>query len=319
MPVRSAAVTRICLLGLLRLSLLMTNSVVAFSSLPQQHLCRFRPSVSHSHPLSPTNENVRGGTTTTTKLDLVNPALASVLAGSLAGAIGVGVAFPLDTLKTKSQILGQQQQQQQSLGQPKREEKFVTGEDGSVALEQPGKNNNLGLVQLVKLILVTEGVAGFFGGVRGMMIGQALIKAVAFSANAAALQALQPCAMTSVVSLILAACFSGFVTSFLVAPVERVKVMMQASSQYAHELECLKAVVDTEGWEGLFGRGLGPTLAREVPSYGIYFVVYGLFMQTPAATLLGPTAPLLFGALSGCACWIPVYPVDVVKVSSIII
>jgi solute carrier family 25 carnitine/acylcarnitine transporter 20/29 len=189
----------------------------------------------------------------------------------------------------------------------------VTGDDGSVALEQPSKNN-LGLIQLIKLILVTEGVAGFFGGVRGMMIGQALIKAVAFSVNTAALQALQPYAVASVVSLIMAACFSGFVTSFLVAPVERVKVMMQASSQSAHELECVKAVLDTEGWEGLFGRGLGPTLAREVPSYGIYFVVYGLFMQTPAATLLGPTAPLLFGALSGCACWIPVYPVDVVKV-----
>jgi len=35
-----------------------------------------------------------------------NPALASLLAGSIAGAIGVGVAFPLDTLKTKSQVLG---------------------------------------------------------------------------------------------------------------------------------------------------------------------------------------------------------------------
>merc|ERR1712125_254607 len=62
-----------------------------------------------------------------------------------------------------------------------------------------------------------------------------------------------------------------------------------------------------------FLTGLGPTLAREVPSYGIYFLVYGVFMQTQIASLLGNIAPLVFGALSGMASWIPVYPVDVVK------
>jgi solute carrier family 25 carnitine/acylcarnitine transporter 20/29 len=36
-------------------------------------------------------------------------------------------------------------------------------------------------------------------------------------------------------------------------------------------------------------------------------------MQTAAADMLGGIAPLVFGAMSGCACWIPVYPVDVVK------
>lgn len=36
-------------------------------------------------------------------------------------------------------------------------------------------------------------------------------------------------------------------------------------------------------------------------------------MQTALAEGLGGVAPLLFGAVSGCACWIPVYPIDVVK------
>ena len=31
------------------------------------------------------------------------------------------------------------------------------------------------------------------------------------------------------------------------------------------------------------------------------------------AASLGSVAPLVCGAISGCACWIPVYPVDVVK------
>lgn len=91
--------------------------------------------------------------------------------------------------------------------------------------------------------------------------------------------------------------------------------MMQAqqTTKYANELECIQAVLENEGWTGLFSRGLGPTLAREVPSYAIYFVVYGILMQTTLAEELGSAAPLLFGAISGCACWIPVYPVDVVK------
>lgn len=91
--------------------------------------------------------------------------------------------------------------------------------------------------------------------------------------------------------------------------------MMQAqqNSQYANELECIQAVLETEGFAGLFSRGLGPTLAREIPSYAIYFVVYGILMQTAMAESLGGVAPLVCGAMSGCACWIPVYPIDVVK------
>jgi hypothetical protein len=75
--------------------------------------------------------------------------------------------------------------------------------------------------------------------------------------------------------------------------------MMQAQQTtiYANELECIQAVLKNEGWMGLFSRGLGPTLAREVPSYAIYFVVYGVLMQTTLADGLGSAAPLLFGAV----------------------
>ena len=113
--------------------------------------------------------------------------------------------------------------------------------------------------------------------------------------------------------MLIAACTAGLVTSFLVTPIERVKVMMQASSKYQNELTCLRAIVETEGLGGLMTRGLGTTLGREIPSYGIYFFMYGFLSQTPIADALGMTAPLLFGALSGMASWLPVYPIDVVK------
>jgi len=286
------------------------------------------------------------GDLATTQLTMINPAVANILAGSLAGAIGVGVAFPLDTLKTKAQVMGQQLEKAPAVAIMEQEEAASMSTQSLMASVGTSSSSSssssssvtapismsssstssataaqldLSMPAMVILIWKAEGFAGFFSGVRGMMVGQAFVKAMAFSANNFALTFLREqhefAVASGIVTLILAACFSGFVTSFIVAPVERIKVMMQASgkSLYKNEFHCAEAVIRNEGWEGLFGRGLGATIAREVPSYGIYFVVYSLLMQTAAADLLGGIAPLVFGAMSGCACWLPVYPVDVVK------
>lgn len=160
---------------------------------------------------------------------------------------------------------------------------------------------------------------GFFSGVKGAMVGQAIIKAVAFAANDNALLYFKEHPGINVpmaVLLLMASCFSGFVTSFVVAPIERIKVRMQAtgSSIYNNEIDCMKAIVKQEGFLGLMSRGLGATLAREVPSYGIYFLLYGILAESPLGAVIPRTlAPLLFGALSGMASWLPVYPIDVVK------
>jgi len=154
-----------------------------------------------------------------------------------------------------------------------------------------------------------EGVIGFFGGVKAMMVGQAVIKALAFSTNTFALNQINsfPYVLEhselfpTAVILVIAAAISGFVTSFVVAPVERVKVMMQAQGNgpdsYQNEIECINAVLRTEGISGLMGRGLSETIAREVPSYCIYFVVYGLLIDTPVFQMMGGLAPLVGGAL----------------------
>ena len=279
-----------------------------FNNVYDQHLCVNDKNLNMNSMLSTKGRRSRFlKLSTSTEVRMFSAATASLIAGSIAGAIGVGVAFPLDTLKTKSQVLGQQ----------------MKTPDGN------GKEiGQLGMFDIISLVWEQEGISGFFGGVKGMMIGQAFIKAMAFSANAFALEFLIQAherysqytflshfTAGSFYTLVVAACFAGFVTSFIVAPVERVKVMLQASGNalYQNELECISAVLKSEGWSGLLGRGLTPTILREVPSYAIYFVVYGILIQTPFAKTLGVAAPLVFGAMSGCASWIPVYPIDVVK------
>jgi solute carrier family 25 carnitine/acylcarnitine transporter 20/29 len=300
----------------------MTRNFVLFLILSQKLVTAFLPNggifsrihddstkglhqLTHSPALK-----VRGGATNeivkqSTQL-YISPSIASLMSGSIAGAIGVGVAFPLDTLKTKSQVLAQKQ----------KDTSIQANTDGSLMFESSDVSN-LNMFQLIVYVYRQEGLNGFFGGVKGMMAGQAIIKSVAFSANSSALLFLQetyPISPTS--SLLLAACFSGFVTSFLVTPIERIKILMQSnSSKYKNEIDCLKVIIknDKQGIIGVMKKGLGPTLAREVPSYGIYFLIYGLLMQLPIATELGTFAPLVFGALTGMLSWLPVYPVDVVK------
>jgi hypothetical protein len=92
--------------------------------------------------------------------------------------------------------------------------------------------------------------------------------------------------------------------------------MMQAlenNSLYVNELDCIKAVLQSEGWVGLLTRGFGPTLAIALPANAIYFLVYGLLMQTAMKDSIGIWASVVAGAAAGMACWIPIYPIDVIK------
>ena len=79
--------------------------------------------------------------------------VSSVLAGAAAGAIGVVVAYPFDSLKTKTQAKA-----------------MAAGGSESVEL------NELGMLDLAKRIFNEGGLKGFYQGVAGAMLGQAAIK-----------------------------------------------------------------------------------------------------------------------------------------------
>jgi hypothetical protein len=66
-----------------------------------------------------------------------------LVAGSLGGAIGVGVAYPFDTLKTKAQIY-----------------------EGTVTLDRgggEGRRQSLGMLAIARNVIGSEGLGGFYG------------------------------------------------------------------------------------------------------------------------------------------------------------
>lgn len=224
---------------------------------------------------------------------LLPEAATSIVAGSIAGAVGVGVAFPLDTLKTKQQVESENSSRIE----------YVVSPTGVVTIKAGPSSS---LLATIAETWNEEGLGGFYGGVRTSMAGQAVIKATAFGVNGAVLHADH--------DLMTAAATAGLATAFLAAPVDRIKVLMQTGS-HATESACVRSVLRTEGLRGLLTTGLLPTLLREVPAYTLYFSLYG---RLAASSVFGPDAlgalaPLADGALAGAACVVPVHPADVVR------
>jgi hypothetical protein len=163
------------------------------------------------------------------------------------------------------------------------------------------------------------------------MIGQAVIKAIQFAVNEITFLWLEQHStiQSNIIKMAIAGTLAGLLSSFVVSPVELVKIRMQAQNKAANkkddacedsslvfnnELDCARWMVQNEGWKALFCHGLLITIIREIPSFAFYFVAYGLLAKSAMADVLGGhAAPLIFGAIAGWAMWIPTYPIDIVK------
>jgi hypothetical protein len=212
------------------------------------------------------------------------PSLISLLAGMISGAVGVGVAYPFDSITSRLQ----------------------TSADGL-----PG----------IYALLRTRGIAPLYDGVHSTMLGQALIKGALFGAYQFGQTALLPAggAPTLLITA-MAAAFGGATSAFIVTPVERVKVVMQAAdsaARFASPLACLRQIVAKDGLRGLLCRGLGVTILRQVPTDIFYLVTFEVctaeLRRSMRFAASSPLVPLIAGAAAGVMAWLPVYPIDVVK------
>jgi solute carrier family 25 carnitine/acylcarnitine transporter 20/29 len=115
---------------------------------------------------------------------------------------------------------------------------------------------------------------------------------------------------------------AGGVQSFICGPIELVKTQLQVSgvgkSSKQHkqkkEWQVARDIVKADGIRGL-GRGMGLTIAREVPAFGAYFLGYEYFYKH--GTNLFPdwqfTVTMFAGGMAGVCCWCASYPQDVIK------
>ena len=83
---------------------------------------------------------------------------------------------------------------------------------------------------------------------------------------------------------------------------------------YSGPVDCLVKVYKHEGMPGVF-RGLGLTIVRETPSFGVYFVTYEYLCRQfrLGEEKVGVLGLLTAGGMAGMASWLSTYPVDVVK------
>lgn len=185
----------------------------------------------------------------------VGHATKDFIAGAVSGMVGIAAGQPLDTLRVRLQQLGCQQ-------------KTVAG--------------------VWRAMAATEGVRGLFRGMSYPIYTTALQNAVTFQAQGAACRLLTGCTdRTHTVSwqdMCLAGMFAGAVQTCISSPVEMLKIRLQlqqtlpGTQGYLGPWGMLRQIIAHEGIKGLT-RGFGVTLARDCPSYGLYFATYHWAVQ----------------------------------------
>ena len=214
----------------------------------------------------------------------------SFLAGGLGGICLVLVGHPFDLIKVRAQT---------ALGRSS-------------------------LLAIIKEIITTNGLRGMYRGVSAPLIGVTPIFAVCFWGYDVGLQLYRNFLSTSgngttigenggktdYVRYLFAGGFSALPTTLIMTPSERLKVVMQTSSQHSQLTSAFARVWKEGGLRSLF-RGSMATLARDVPGSMAYFGTYEVFKRN---YLGGSTLGILAaGGFAGIANWIVAIPADVVK------
>ncbi|KAL4424570.1 hypothetical protein ABPG77_009154 [Micractinium sp. CCAP 211/92] len=236
-----------------------------------------------------------------------NPAV-DYVAGAIAGSANITVGFPADTVKVRL---------------------------------QNRLNPYSGAWHCATSIVRYEGVRALYRGMSPQLVGGALETGVNYAAYQAMLGWTQRSAaagglgLPAAAAVPLSAASAGCMLSFVLSPAELVKCRLQLGGtarhhSYSGPLDCLRQTVRSEGLRGLM-RGLGGTMAREIPGNAVYFSTYQLLRrwlpgrapgpshaETPQprgllAALADATSAVVCGGLAGMVMWVVVLPLDTAK------
>lgn len=205
----------------------------------------------------------------------------NLLSGTCAGAAQVVVGHPFDTLKVRLQT-------------------------------DPSK----GLLGCVKDMYKNEGILSLYKGISSPLLGIGFSNAILFTSNAIFLSLLNGTNELNMKrnerlkNVALAGAFSGAMMAFANCPIELVKVRLQLQKANQKGVGILqlsyKILKGPKGIRALY-KGFPITVAREIPSFAIYFSLYDYLKHEH------PSLKLFAGGIAGIAAWLPAYPQDVIK------
>ena len=187
-----------------------------------------------------------------------------------------------------------------------------------------------------KNVFQKEGFRGFYQGLLPPLTAQFFINAICFGGESISHKTLakylnEVGQEPSVLNSFFSGSFAGFLQCCVLVPTDIIKCRLQISAvslnqrKYSGVIDCVRDVYGSEGVRGLY-RGLAPTLLREVPSFGLYFLTYKFSRQVFCSIpipygeagaqrpmLSASASTLLAGGCAGASSWILAYPIDVIK------
>ncbi|XP_059213119.1 solute carrier family 25 member 47-A [Centropristis striata] len=224
--------------------------------------------------------------------------IADFVSGSFAGACGVAVGYPLDTVKVRIQTQRQ----------------FT------------------GVSQCIAATFSKEGVHGFFKGMSLPITTISMTSSVVFGTYRNCLQCLSQArgaagGPNTKLEVFLSGLAGGIAQTSVMSPGDIVKVRLQCQTEskrrgtnmpkpkYSGPVHCLLSIIKDEGFMGLY-RGALPLMLRDGPSFAIYFLSYATFCEW--LTDSGKKGPnwsgvMLSGGLAGMVAWSCGTPMDVIK------
>lgn len=223
------------------------------------------------------------------------------LAGGFGGTCLVFAGHPLDTIKVRLQT------------QPYTPE-------GKPTLYK-------GTYDCAKKIITKEGFLGLYKGMATPIVGVAPMYAICFFSFTMGKKLQQDGEGQEFTSrqLFFAGALAGLSTTVILAPGERVKCLLQvqnanptgAGPKYSGPADCFKQLYKQGGLRNVYV-GTVATACRDIPSSGVYFMVYEYFQRIllPEGKTredLSPARTLFAGGMAGLLNWIVAIPSDVLK------
>jgi len=213
----------------------------------------------------------------------------SFIAGSISGIVSIIVGQPFDTVKVRLQI----------------DSKYKNAMD------------------CVKQTVSKEGYRSLYRGMLPPIASAAVVNAVVFAAyNESMLRITDNFSRKSTYTdIFLAGSFAGLIQTSVLCPTEAIKCKLQSQTavnksemKYKGVFDCFKKVFQESGFRGIY-TGLGATIGREVPAFGVYFSSYEIVKDRldKVGGVSAFQSSFIAGGFAGVSSWGIVYPVDVIK------